>query len=277
MSVADLRGARVALLEGRMGGELAGLVTRHGGAPIVAPALLEVAVDASGPVEALLDRLAAGEIEVVVFLTGVAATALLAAADGLGRGEELVSRLQRTVNVARGQKPWRPLKQRGIPVSLTVEAPYTVREVVQGVESVGVSGRGVALLHYGERSDELSSALRDLGARLLDLSLYEWRPPEDTRPLESLIGEVIGGRVDVVAFTSQVQLRHLLLVSERMGVRDALVDALRTRTLVAAVGPTCAAALEAAGIVPDVVPDHPKMGPMVVAIAESLAARRAAG
>jgi uroporphyrinogen-III synthase len=275
--VADLNGARVGLLEGRMGGELAGLVTRNGGVPIIAPALLEVPVDASEPVRDLLDRLGQGEIEVVIFLTGVATTALLAAADRLGRREELVGHLQRTVNVARGQKPWRPLKQHGIPVSLTVEAPYTVREVIRGVESVGVSGRGVALLHYGERSDELSSALRDLGARVLDLSLYEWRLPEDTRPLESLIGEVIGGRVDVVAFTSQVQLRHLLLVSEAMGVRDALTEALRTRTLVAAVGPTSAAALEAAGIPPDVVPDNPKMGPMVIAIAEELAERRAAG
>jgi len=112
---------------------------------------------------------------------------------------------------------------------------------------------------------------------VLDLSLYEWRLPEDTEPLESLIREVIAGALQVVAFTSQVQLRHLLLVSERMGLRESLVEALRTRTLVAAVGPTCAAALEAAGLVPDVVPVHPKMGPMVVAIAEKLAAGHAAG
>jgi uroporphyrinogen-III synthase len=275
--MADLRGARVGLLEGRMGAELAGLILRNGGTPIVAPALHEASVDATGPVRDLLDRLRGGEVEVVVFLTGVAATALLDTAERMHRREELIELLQRTVNVARGQKPWRPLKQHGIPISLTAEAPYTVTEVIRGLESLGVSGRGVALLHYGERSEELSSAIRDLGARVLELSLYEWRLPEDTEPLESLVREVIAGAVHVVAFTSQVQLRHLLLVSERMGVREALVEALRARTLVAAVGPTCAAALEAAGIVPDVVPVHPKMGPMVVAIAEELAAGRGAG
>jgi uroporphyrinogen-III synthase len=275
--MADLRGARVGLLEGRMGADLAGLVLRNGGTPIVAPALHEAPVDATGPVLDLLERLGRGEVEVVVFLTGVAATALLDTAQRLNRRDELVERLQRTVNMARGQKPWRPLKQYGIPISLTAEAPYTVAEVVRGLEGVGVSGRGVALLHYGERSEELCSAIRDLGARVLELSLYEWRLPADTAPLEGLIREVMAGAVHVVAFTSQVQLRHLLLVSERMGVRAALVEALRTRTLVAAVGPTCAGALEAAGIVPDVVPVHPKMGPMVVAIAEKLAAGRGAG
>jgi uroporphyrinogen-III synthase len=275
--MADLRGARVGLLEGRMGAELAGLILRNGGTPIVAPALHEASVDATGPVRDLLDGLRRGEVEVVVFLTGVAATALLDTAERMHRREELIELLQRTVNVARGQKPWRPLKQHGIPISLTAEAPYTVTEVIRGLESIGVSGRGVALLHYGERSEELSSAIRDLGARVLELSLYEWRLPEDTEPLESLVREVIAGAVHVVAFTSQVQLRHFLLVSERMGVREALVEALRVRTLVAAVGPTCAAALEAAGIVPDVVPVHPKMGPMVVAIAEKLAAGRGAG
>jgi uroporphyrinogen-III synthase len=275
--MADLRGARVGLLEGRMGAELAGLILRNGGTPIVAPALHEASVDATGPVRDLLDGLRRGEVEVVVFLTGVAATALLDTAERMHRREELIELLQRTVNVARGQKPWRPLKQHGIPISLTAEAPYTVTEVIRGLESIGVSGRGVALLHYGERSEELSSAIRDLGARVLELSLYEWRLPEDTEPLESLVREVIAGAVHVVAFTSQVQLRHFLLVSERMGVREALVEALRVRTLVAAVGPTCAAALEAAGIVPDVVPVHPKMGPMVVAIAEELAATRGTG
>jgi uroporphyrinogen-III synthase len=260
-----------------MGAELAGLVLRNGGTPIVAPALHEAPVDAAGPVRDLLDRLRRGEVEVVIFLTGVAATALLDTAERLHRREELIELLQRTVNLARGQKPGAVLKRSGIPISLTAEAPYTLTEVIRGVEGLGVSGRGVALLHYGERSEELSSALSALGARVLDISLYEWRLPEDTEPLERLIREVIAGTVQVVAFTSQVQLRHLLLVSERMGMRESLVEALRTRALVAAVGPTCAAALEAAGIVADVVPVHPKMGPLVVAIAEKLAAPRAAG
>jgi uroporphyrinogen-III synthase len=253
-----------------MGGELARLVERHGGVPISAPALLEAPVDASASVTDLLDALASGEAEVVVFLTGVGAEALFEAAERIGRGDELVRRLQATVNVARGQKPARPLKQRGVPVSIAVYEPYTTTEVIAALDGLGVGGRGVALLHYGERSEEITSALLAGGARLHELMLYEWRLPPDTAPLEALIREVIAGSMDAVAFTSQVQLRHLLLVAERSGVRDELIGALNERTVVAAVGPTCASALRRVGIRPKVVPDNPKMGPMVVALAAAL-------
>ena len=91
-------------------------------------------------------------------------------------------------------------------------------------------GRGVALLHYGERSEVLADALAGWGARVRELCLYEWRLPEDTGPLRSLIAGVVAGEVDALAFTSQVQLRHLLRVAEEMGEREALLRKTIRRT-----------------------------------------------
>ena len=264
-----MRSPRVGLLEGRMSSELASLVRRHGGDPVLGPALREETMDAAAPVGGLIDALRAGEIEVVVFLTGVGATALFNAAEGIGRLPELLELLQGTTNVCRGQKPWMPLKRRGVPISVTVPDPYTTADVVSTLSTLRPAGRGFALLHYGERSDVLSDTLAGWGAKVRDLCLYEWRLPEDTGPLRSLIREIVAGEVDALAFTSQVQLRHLLQVAGEMGAEEALLAAL-PRVVVAAVGPTCAAALEDAGIVPDIVPAHPKMGPMVVALMERL-------
>ena len=260
---------RVGLLEGRMSGELASLVRRHGGDPVLGPALREETMDAAVPVGGLIDALGAGEVEVVVFLTGVGANALFNAAEGLGRLEELIDLLQRTTNVCRGQKPWGPLKKRGVPISVTVPDPYTTPDVVSTLSTLRPAGRGFALLHYGERSEPLADALAGWGASVRELCLYEWRLPEDTAPLKALIRAVIAGEVDAVAFTSQVQLRHLLQVAGETGEEEALLEALH-RVVVAAVGPTSAAALEAVGVVPEVVPAHPKMGPMVVALMERL-------
>ncbi len=53
-----------------------------------------------------------------------------------------------------------------------------------------------------------------------------------------------------------------------MGAEAALIDALNSRVVVAAVGPVCRAALEEAGIRPHVVPTNPKMGPLIAALAE---------
>lgn len=260
---------RVGLLEGRMSGELASLVRRHGGEPRVAPALRETPTDAAAAVESLIEALAAGEVEVVIFLTGVGATALFDGAERIGRLAELVNLLQRTTNVCRGQKPWMPLKRRRVPISVTVADPYTTAEVVATLETLRPAGRGFALLHYGERSEVLSGALGGWGARVHDLCLYEWQLPEDLRPLEALIDALLAGDLEAVAFTSQVQIRHLLQVACTRGQGDLVLDALR-RLVVAAVGPTCAAALEVVGITPEIVPANPKMGPMVIALMERL-------
>ncbi len=54
---------------------------------------------------------------------------------------------------------------------------------------------------------------------------------------------------------------------QTLGLTDAVVQALRADMVVAAVGPICSAALIEAGVRPQVVPDNPKMGPLVAALA----------
>jgi uroporphyrinogen-III synthase len=78
----------------------------------------------------------------------------------------------------------------------------------------------------------------------------------------------VDGRVDAVAVTSQIQIRHLFEIADKLGRRDALADALNRKSVVAAVGPVCATALRSFGVIPHVQPSHPKMGPMMIALAD---------
>jgi uroporphyrinogen-III synthase len=103
---------------------------------------------------------------------------------------------------------------------------------------------------------------------------YGWRLPVDVSPIERLIDELIAGRIDAVAFTSQVQVHHLLEVGARMQRRDALLDALRHRTVVGSIGPTCSRALTESGAPPHVTASPPRMRPLVSAIGEHLAHRQ---
>ena len=106
-----------------------------------------------------------------------------------------------------------------------------------------------------------------MGAKVMEISLYEWALPEDTEPLECAIRAIIKGHTDAVAFTTQSQVRHLLLVADRLGMKDALKVALNNRVVVAPVGPICVRALRDEGIASHVIPEHPKMGHLVVALA----------
>ncbi|WNG22753.1 uroporphyrinogen-III synthase [Cystobacter fuscus] len=266
--MSGLEGVRVALLEGRMTDELATLVRRHGGEPHCVPAVREQqSASAEQEVAALLGVLMHEASPVVVLLTGAGVEALSQAAERLGRKPELLERLRRATLVCRGSKPHAALRKEGLEPSIGVKEPYTTEDVIEALAPLELEGRCVVLLHYGERNLPLLQALEGRRARIQETCLYEWRLPEDLGPLQSLVQEIIERRVGAIAFTSQVQVRHLFQVASELGRSEALTSALRNDTVVAAVGPTCASALVASGVTPHVVPERPKMGAMIVSLA----------
>jgi uroporphyrinogen-III synthase len=266
--MAGLEGKRVALLEARMSGELATMVERHGAIACRAPAVREAPIDMPAEIDVFVDALATGQFAVAVFMTGVGASALLREADTRGRLESVLAALRNATTVCRGPKPAAVLRKHNVQVSITAAEPHTTTEVLQALEGVALSGTSVALVHYGERNDAAATALRARGAVLTEICLYEWRLPDDVAPLERIVEDLVAGRIDALAVTSQIQIRHLFQIADRLGQSRALTDALNTTVVVAAVGPVCASALRACGVVPRVQPAHPKMGPMVLALAD---------
>jgi uroporphyrinogen-III synthase len=256
-----------------MGGEMAELVRRYGGIPRPVPSVRESPLDCTETVVQFLDDLKTPGRRVVVFLTGVGATALFREVDRQGRLPFLLESFSRATLVCRGPKPTVALKRVGLTPSVSADDPYTSREVLAALSGIDLRNVEVTVIHYGERNEQLGGELRARGARLIDLCLYEWLMPDDIRPMRMLIHDVTGGEVDAVVFTSQIQGRHLLRVAADMGTTEAFIEALNTKTIVAAVGPICQSALAEAGITPHVVPDKPKMGPLMVALAEHCAAR----
>lgn len=266
-----LDGVRVGLLEARRSAELAELVRRLGGEPRAVPAVREV--PRLEQVPAFLDALHAKRFDVAIFLTGVGAARLLREAQRLERLDEAVGALRALTTVCRGPKPSAVLRQYDVPVTIRAAEPYTTGELLAALTPVPLDGRTVALLHYGERNEPLAVALRERGAALEELCLYEWHPPEDTAPLAALVRDVVAGTIDAMAFTSQIQCRHLFAVAAEHGLSEDLAAALRTRVTVAAIGPVCVEALKQHGVTPQLVPTQSKMGFLVTELAAYLEER----
>jgi uroporphyrinogen-III synthase len=256
-----LEGRTVVLLETRKAGDIASIVQRFGGTPRCVPTVKEVLREED--FAPMLARLVGGEFNVVVVLTAAACEALFAEAERHDVLPQVVEALTKTTLVARGPKPLLPLRKRGLVPQVVTERPHTTGELETALAPVDLTGARVLLLHYGERNDSFHAALTARGARVEDLSLYQWALPDDTAPLRSLIDDAVNGRIDAVLFTSQVQLRHLLTVAEGMGKDGPLAAALRDHVIVGSVGPVCSRALREAGIVPDVMPHLPN-GPSLV-------------
>jgi uroporphyrinogen-III synthase len=269
-----LDGARIGLLEARLSSELAELVRREGGEPVCAPAVSEAPLDVAPMLPVLVDDLREQRVRIVVFLTGAGAASLLDQARDAGLYEPLVAALRAATIVCRGPKPAAVLRKHGIPVHVNARSPHTTAELLEVLPDAFVVAQGVALLHDGGGNPPLVAALRERGARVQELRSYEWRLPDDVEPIERLVAELIDGRLDAVAFTNQVQVRHLFQVGERLGATAALRYALQHRTIVGSIGPTCSLALDEHGVPPHTVASPPKMRPLVAAVGEQLAARR---
>src|SRR5215470_751433 len=130
MPAASFDGLRVLALESRHAKEIAKLIASYGGAPTVAPAVREVALESSAAFAFAADLLA-GKFDLVIFLTGAGARALFAAVEGSYARQELAAALERTVVVARGVKPVSALREIGVQPSYVAPEPNTWREVLR--------------------------------------------------------------------------------------------------------------------------------------------------
>ncbi|HMI90571.1 MAG TPA: uroporphyrinogen-III synthase, partial [Polyangiales bacterium] len=190
----------------------------------------------------------------------------------------VVAALAKTVLACRGPKPVAVLKELGLRPAVTAPEPNTWRELLIALESIDLTQRRVWVQEYGRPHPELVDGLASRGAHVQSAAVYAWQLPEDLGPLERGIAAICDGAADAIVFTSAQQIEHVLEVSQRMQLREALLSALQRRVLIASIGPVTTAALAEKGIVADVEPEHPKMGHLVKALVErgvsSLAAKR---
>ena len=251
-----------------MAGELSDLVRRYGGVVRSAPAVREAPLDCADAVIDFLGRIAAPSHRVYVFLTGAGVTALFDEIQKQERLPSLMASLRSGTIVCRGPKPSAALKRYGITPNVVAPSPYTSDKLLESMSGLNLRDADVSVVHYGERNETVTCALRQRGASVHELCVYEWRLPDDIAPLADVIRGLVQRELDAVVFTSQVQWRHLHQVASTLGLADRLVNTLNNHVVVAAIGPICSAALAEAGVPPDVVPENPKMSPLVVALAE---------
>jgi uroporphyrinogen-III synthase len=262
MAAQLLAGLRVVSFEARRADELATMLGRHGAEVVRAPALREERLAASPEALELAGRLEAGEVDLVVLLTGVGTRALAAA---LGETDPRPGALlARARIVARGPKPLAALRELGVTGAHPVPEPFTWRQVLEVVDGLGVPQGGLAAVQeYGAPVPGLVNGLVRRGLRVLSVPVYRWALPEDTRPLAAAAAALARGAADVALFTNAAQVEHLFRAA-------ADPEALRrgvARAVIASVGPVCSEALEAHGIVPDLEASPPKMGPLVALVA----------
>lgn len=263
-------GLRVLSLESRRAQEMDALIRRESGNPFVAPSVEEKPLEDQHDVVRFIERLEAGEFDMLICMTGVGLAFLRDVACSLHWLERLAAALQTITIVSRGPKPLPVLRQMNLRAQIVVPEPNTWKEIVDAVAAR--PERRIAVQEYGRPNAEMYKMLEVLGARVTPVSIYRWQLPGDPGPLREAARRFAAHEVDVVLFTSAIQLDHLLIVARDMGLEDEVGSALRDDVVIASVGPVMTAALEAHGLAADIVPKHPKMGALIRAASDASAA-----
>lgn len=263
---ATLAGLTVVSFESRRASEMAKLIESYGGRPVVAPSMREVPLESNTEAIAFVRALVAGELELVIFLTGVGTQALTRIAETVCSREEFVQALNRVAVVARGPKPSAALKEIGIHVAISVLEPNTWHDLLRSLDeqqdSIPLKGCRVAVQEYGASNLELLAALADRGARVTRVPVYQWELPTDVGPLRAAIEAMVHDEIDIALFTSSIQVDHLFRLAAESDGEDVMRKALQ-RILVGSIGPLTSETLRNRGVPPDFEASHPKMGFLV--------------
>jgi uroporphyrinogen decarboxylase len=263
---AGFAGLTVAAFESRRAKEMAALISNLSGVPLVAPSVREVPLEDNPAAFEFAEKLFAGKLDGVIFMTGVGTRTLIEALETRYERAKIIQALAGTTVIARGPKPAKVLHEFNVPVTIAVPEPNTWREILEELDEnprgFTLAGSRVAVQEYGIANEAFMQELKNRGVDVLRVPVYRWALPEDPAPLRDALDAILVGSVRVALFTNATQVYHILQVAAENGTRDRLLEALRG-CVICSVGPTCTEALVANGIGVDLQPEHSKMGTLV--------------
>lgn len=273
MPAASFNGRTVLNLESRRGAELSRLIETYGGQATHAPAMREVPLASNHEGLKFAEELFLGKFDAVIFLTGVGARGLLQTIENAYPRENFLAALRGLTVIARGPKPLAVLREWNVPVAVAAREPNTWREVLQAIDDckLNLREKRVAVQEYGVSNRELLDGLRQRGAQVTRVPVYQWELPEDTEPLSRAVDAIVRGEIAVVLFTTGVQVAHLFRIGEQLGKSEALKAAMG-RVVKASIGPSTSETLAGFGLAADLDASRPKMGFLVKEAAEQCAA-----
>ena len=270
MATIGFNGLTVAAFESRMAAEITRLIERHGGNPLVTPALREIPLDDNSAALKFGVKLTTERVDLLILLTGVGTTALFDLLKTRFPWSSIAAALKQTALVARGPKPVAALKAFGLQPTLTVPEPNTWIEVVSTLDEYRpVKGLRVAVQEYGTSNPDLLEALQQRGAEVFQVPIYRWALPENLEPLRQALDEVIAGKVPVLLITNAAQVDHVMEVLGKDGKLRPFRAALK-KMVVASIGPTASERLRHYEWPIDLEPSHPKMGILVKETSEQI-------
>jgi len=248
-----LHGLTIALPETREIDRMAGILQAAGATIFRCPLVALVDPPDFAAVDSWLGDFAKVGFDDLILLTGEGLRRLVARARWLGIHASVLNQLKKTRKITRGGKPARALHELGLSPDIAVSPP-TSQGVADTLRAFPLRERRVGLQLYGtDPNDYLVGFLQQAGAQVATVAPYAQAPASDAKLVHDLIGALAGGKIDVIAFTSAMQVDRLWQIALEAGLESDLRAGLQ-RSRVAAMGPIVAESLRARNVRVDIMP-----------------------
>lgn len=234
---------------------------RSKGLEAVPAPMMEMVPRKNGDIESFLERLGAGQVDVVVLTSQNGLGFLL---DRIGDTEHFIGLMSDVEVIAIGPKTKKALEEHCI-FAKSMPAAYSSEGIVR---EFAFPDRHVEVLRSDHGNPVLIKGLEESGAAVLETILYDI-VPLDGKEQEAFVREALSGSIDAFTFTSTMTAKSLLQKAESMGVLGELKKAVNDKK-VAVIGNPTAEFLKGCGIRVDVVPEKYTFEDMIDALAKVL-------
>ena len=265
--VSSLKNITIAITEHRREQEMRVLIERYGAKVISCPLLEEVPVEQSAELRGLVRSIIGGELDMMIFFTGVGVRFISDEARMMGDLDAFVAALRGMTVVVRGPKPIKALKSLGLLSDLKPHDP-TSHGLLDLLRPDLLSECRVGVQLYGSPNSGFCAELERRGATVKAVQVYNYREASDKERVNSFVQKLINGDVDVLTFTRAPQVRSLFKTVDELGLNKEVAGRLEGKLLVAAIGEVTNEALRQRGFDAAIMPKEPKIGQLAKPIAD---------
>jgi len=228
------------------------LIRKFGGKPYIAPTIELKPYQNKKEILKTLNRVFDTQIDYLIFKSVNAVSFFISCLHSLQQKENFLKKLNNTCIIAIGPKTRAELKNNGIETTL-VPQKFSSEGIIESLKEHNLLGKNVIIPSPKNNRNRLTKKLRDFGAKVLTIPIYESTLPKDPSKVFTLIKDLIKRKIDIITFTSSDSALNLIKVASKHKLDVKVKDALN-ECLIVVIGPITQKTLENLGIKADIIP-----------------------
>ncbi|KKK43094.1 hypothetical protein LCGC14_0722430 [marine sediment metagenome] len=232
--------------------QLVDLIRKYNGIPYVAPTIELRPCQNKKKILKILNRIFNTQIDYLIFKSVNAVFFFLSCLHSLHQKENFLKKLNKANIIAIGPKTNAELKNNGIMASL-IPNKYNSEGIFETLKEKNLMGKIVVIPQPKKIRNSLAKKLRDFGAKVFTIPVYEITLPKDYFKVLTLIRDIINGKINIITFTSSSSAINLVRVARKNKLDIELRKSLN-KCMIAVIGPVTQKTLENLGVKSNIIP-----------------------